>query len=227
MDRTISVDQARRFYDRIGRRQDTQSFYENPALEQLIAAARFREATYVVEFGCGTGAFALRILEKDLPVRCRYSGFDLSSTMVGIARQRLAPFSQRASVTQTDGSPGLPLAAAVCDRFVSNYVLDLLPRRMIESVIAEAYRLLRPGGLLCATTLTCGRTVASKALIAVWQAVQRISPILVGGCRPIRLSEFLSEEDWDIIESRTMVSWAVPSAVLVARRRTGSSDEAA
>jgi ubiquinone/menaquinone biosynthesis C-methylase UbiE len=227
MDRTLSVDQARRVYDRIGRKQDTQSFYENPALERLIAAARFREAGHVVEFGCGTGAFALRLLKQELPIRCRYSGFDLSSTMVGIARERLAPFSQRATVIQTDGSPRLPLGDAVSDRFVANYVLDLLAERTIEAVLNEAYRLLRPGGILCAASLTRGCTVASKALITIWRTLHRISPILVGGCRPIRLSEFLSEDDWDIVLSETVVSWTVPSAILVARRRSASGDEAA
>ncbi len=219
MDRTLSVDRARRVYDRIGRKQDTQAFYENPALNRLLSAGRFPEARHVVEFGCGTGAFARRLLEEQLPDRSRYSGFDLSSTMVQIARERLSRYASRASVVQTEGSVRLPLEDSASDRFVANYVLDLLALPMIEAVASEAYRLLRPGGLVCATSLTFGRTVPSKLIIAIWQSVRRISPILVGGCRPIRLERYFPDDRWDIVLQDTVIAWGVPSAVLVAARR--------
>ena len=55
---------ARAFYDRFGKKQDCQSFYEDPALDELIAHASFEDARSVFEFGCGTGKFAARILEN-------------------------------------------------------------------------------------------------------------------------------------------------------------------
>jgi cyclopropane fatty-acyl-phospholipid synthase-like methyltransferase len=44
---------------------------------------------------------------------------------------------------------GAPIGepAAAYDRFVSNYVFDLLSEEDIRAVIAEAYRVLRPGGI--------------------------------------------------------------------------------
>ena len=58
---------ARRFYDRFGSRQDTQGFYENPALDDLVKHANFERALSVLEFGCGTGSFARRLFEAVLP----------------------------------------------------------------------------------------------------------------------------------------------------------------
>jgi hypothetical protein len=37
----LSTEQARRVYDRLGAKQDTQAFYENPAFDRLIAAGDF------------------------------------------------------------------------------------------------------------------------------------------------------------------------------------------
>ena len=40
---------------------------------------------------------------------------------------------------------------------------------------------------------------------------------LVGGCRPIEVSSFISEHQWAILNNQIVVSWGVPSDVLVAR----------
>jgi ubiquinone/menaquinone biosynthesis C-methylase UbiE len=214
----LTTEQARRVYDRIGSKQDTQAFYENAALDRLVAAADFKHARHAVEFGCGTGRFALRLLQRELPEQSTYSGFDLSSTMVGIARERLAPYGTRASVTQTDGSPRLPLADASCDRFVSTYVFDLLTGSHIEAVVKEAHRLLSPDGLLCITSLTHGQGMVSKSLMALWKALQRLSAPLVGGCRPIGVSQYVPADKWQVKLSTVLVRWGVPSEVFVARR---------
>ena len=48
----------RRPYDRIGRSQDTQRFYEDPPTDHLWEFTDFETAASVVELGCGTGRFA-------------------------------------------------------------------------------------------------------------------------------------------------------------------------
>ena len=60
---TLTPSEARTFYDKFGEKQDTQGFYENPALEDLIVHADFQHAQKVFEFGCGTGKFAERLLQ--------------------------------------------------------------------------------------------------------------------------------------------------------------------
>ena len=126
----FTPDDARRFYDRFGSKQDTQGFYENPALDDLVKHADFEHARSVLEFGCGTGSFARKLFETVLPADARYLGLDISGTMIGLATRRLEPWQARAEVRQADGSPCLPVPNASVDRFLATYVFDLLEPRI-------------------------------------------------------------------------------------------------
>jgi hypothetical protein len=54
----LSSERAKRFYDWMGAKQDTQCFYERPALADLIVHLELARAESVIEFGCGTGRLA-------------------------------------------------------------------------------------------------------------------------------------------------------------------------
>ena len=58
---------ARRFYDRIGRLQDTQRFYEYPAVRRLVELGSFEASRAVFELGCGSGRLAADLLGSVLP----------------------------------------------------------------------------------------------------------------------------------------------------------------
>jgi len=222
---TLTRQQARDFYDRFGRRQERQALYEQPALDRLVEYGEFGAAETVVEFGCGSGSFAQRLMDEELPPNATYTAFDLSETMAELTRKRLVRFGARVSVTRTDGRPRIPLPPSSCDRFVSNYVLDLLSGQDISRTLDQAWSLLRPDGLLCLTSLTYGTTFVSKLTIAAWLAVHSLRPSLVGGCRPILLTDFLGPASWKILYSTTVVAYGVPSQVLIARPRAHSRDE--
>src|SRR5579859_4682314 len=93
--RMLTRQQAKVFYDRLGAKQDWQAFYEVPVTNNLIAHAALEQAQSVFEFGCGTGAFAERVLSHHLSPRVCYLAVDSSSTMVALARTRLARFGER------------------------------------------------------------------------------------------------------------------------------------
>ncbi len=215
--RTLSREEARAFYDRFGAKQDLQ-FYENRAVEEPLARSAFEKATAVVELGCGTGRLAERLLREHLPLGATYHGFDVSATMVGLARARLGPWSDRARVEQTSGAPFLPRPNESCDRFLSTYVLDLLSEEDIRATLLEAGRLLVPGGLLCLAGLTIGEKGFSRAVCFLWSRVHALRPALVGGCRPIRLLEFLGGE-WRLLHRGAVSSFGVSSEVVVAEAR--------
>ena len=214
----LSYQQAKSFYDRFGKKQDGQGFYEDVATEALIRNARFDRAGAVLEFGCGTGRFAERLLERHLPEAARYVGVDISDTMVALARERLDRFGQRAKVYLSHGSPRLHFEADAFDRFVSNYVLDLLTHEDSRTAVQEAWRVLSEGGLLGITSLTHGFSAVSRMVAGIWTAIHAIRPSLVGGCRPIRLRELVTEDGWKIRYNDRLSGYGVPSEILVAEK---------
>lgn len=215
--RTLSHEDARRVYDRIGSFQDTQAFYEDRTTGELVTHGSFETAERVFEFGCGTGRFAESLLAR-MPPRATYKGVDLSPKMVGLALARLAPFGSRAEVALSDGGPPVSEPAGSCDRWVSTFVLDLLSERETEAVLAEAHRMLLPRGLLCLAGLSPGTTWPSRALSRFWSMVHRLKPDLVGGCRPLELQAFLAPNRWRVLHHARLAPFFIASEAIVAER---------
>jgi ubiquinone/menaquinone biosynthesis C-methylase UbiE len=221
----LSHAQARKFYDRFGSKQDAQFFYEDSALDDLIAHASFGQANALFELGCGTGRFALSLLARLLPPEATYLGTDLSQTMINLAAQLLLPYRERAKVALSDGSMHFPLPDHCVDRVVSAYVFDLLSEADIRAAVAEAHRILLPGGKLCLVGLTEGVTFPSRIVSTLWSAICALHAPLVGGCRPVRLDSFFDQNDWSI-EYRNVVSqFGISSAVLIATPKAQPAPE--
>ena len=218
MPRMLTHEQARAFYNRFGKKQDRQGFYEDRAIGALIAHGNFREATAVFEFGCGTGRFAETLLKDHLLPGAAYTGVDISQTMVSLAKARLAPFGPRADVRLTDGSLRFDFRPSSFDRFVSNYVLDLLAFDDIAEVLREAERLLLGGGMLGLVSLTHGFTPLSRIVVSLWRRIHALRPSLVGGCRPVSLTEFVTGPVWQVLFHDRFSSFGMPSEVLVAEK---------
>jgi ubiquinone/menaquinone biosynthesis C-methylase UbiE len=214
----LDAEQARRVYDRIGRLQDTQRIYEGRAVAELVAAGRFPEAHAVLEVGCGTGALAARLLERELPRDARYLGVDLSPRMAAIARRRVAPFGGRAEIRIADAAEGLPADDRWADRVVSTYVLDLLSPTRAAALLAESARALAPGGLLCLASLTAGRDGAARVLAAAWTRLWALRPQLVGGCRPSDVLPLLEGPEWHVESARVVTTLGIATQVVIARR---------
>ena len=213
MSRTLTQDQARDYYDRFGARQDDQHYYEDPATNDLIAHARFSNAQSVIEFGCGTGRFAHTLLTHHLSDQATYLAIDQSTAMVKLAQDQLKPFDTRVRVLQTNS---ISLSSESCDRFISNYVLDLLSDQDIHTLLQEAHRLLQPGGLLGLVGLTNGFSLFSKIVSKTWNTIHTLRPQWVGGCRPLELHTYLFKPQWQIIYANKLAPYGIPSEILIA-----------
>jgi hypothetical protein len=112
----------------------------------------------------------------------------------------------------------LPGADGAFDHFLATYVFDLLTPNDATALLAEAARLLATGGLLTLVSLTHGTTPASRIIASVWSVIATRWPALVGGCRPIELRDLIKPPEWHIDYCDVVVSWGVPSEVVVARR---------
>ena len=137
---------------------------------------------------------------------------------MGLAGKQLAPFGERAAVRLSDGSPKLEVATASVDRFLSNFVLDLLSNEDIETLLEEAHRVLVPGGLLALVSLTRPFTPASRIVMTGWRLLFALRPSLVGGCRPIGLMERLPPPKWSVRHHERISRFGIPAEVLVTER---------
>jgi ubiquinone/menaquinone biosynthesis C-methylase UbiE len=216
--RGLTKENVENFYDHFGARQDRQNYYEDVALADLLEHAHFEAAEAVVEFGCGTGRFAEQLLGVHLPNTTTYWGCDVSATMIDLSRKRLSPHGHRANLWKSTGGPDLPLPSECADRFVSNYVLDILSFEEIDAVLGEAQRILKKEGLLCLTGLTKGKGLFSKLWTAFWNIRFTLNPKWVGGCRPIEVRDLL-DAGWKIEHYHVAVVRGISSEVVVARKR--------
>ncbi len=213
----LSAEQVRRVYDRIGRLQDSQAFYEDAAIDDLIAHGDFEHAHRVIEIGCGTGRLARRLLDRHLPSDATYLGVDLSARMVAITRSRIEPYASRCSVDLVDATTTWPPVAGAADRVVATYVFELLDPTATGILLTRIRDALAPGGLVCVASLTHGRDGVARAVSSVWTALWRYRPSLVGGCRPVALAERLGEAGWETTHPRALTRWGFTSEIIVAR----------
>lgn len=218
MARTLSVDEARKYYDRHSAKQDKQGWYEDKALSDMCDNAQLGDAAAILEFGCGTGRLAEELLSRRLSDVTTYLGLDLSSEMVKRARARIAPFTERAEIRLTEGDVRFDVENESIDRLLACYVLDLLSNQDINLFFSEANRVLQPGGLLCTAGLTQGASPSSKLVSRIWSFVQSLLPKLVGGCRPLNLRDRLDGNKWSVLYHQTVIASGVPSEILIAKR---------
>jgi len=222
----LTAEQARRVYDRIGRAQDTQGFYEDAAKRRLTQLGVFERARSMFELGCGTGRFAARLLRERLPTDARYLGVDVSPRMVSLARSRLRRYAPRAEAVLLDPPAlALPGSDGGYDRFVATYVFDLLADEQARVLLAEAHRLLAPGGLLCIASLTEGVTRAGRVVSGAWATLAHRWPALLGGCRPIEVERLLAAGWWRVQQREVITRWGVPTEIVVAVSRESTKSD--
>lgn len=223
--KVLTSAEAQKYYDRFGKKQDTQGFYEDPALDDLIIHGRFQDARKIFEFGCGTGKFAARLLAEYLPSTATYLGCDVSPVMISLAAQRLKRYAERAQLIRSEGPVRFSLPDHSVDHVIASYVLDLLSEENTRAFFAEAHRVLIPEGKLCLASLTQGVTPRSRLVASLWTAVFRLRASFVGGCRPLRLPPYIDRGLWHFEHQRVLTPFGVPSEVLILSAMVGPASE--
>ncbi len=216
MTRTIDKTQARRFYDAFGRKQDAQAFYEDVAVNKLLEAVDLTRTRHLVEIGCGTGRLAERLLTSVLPRDARYTGIDISDTMIRLARDRVSPFADRARLVRQDASEAdIPADA---DALISCYVLDILSEADIRALLDRIADATGPPCRLGLVSLTPGDSPMTRAISSAWSLIHRLRPLTVGGCRPLRLAPLIDPARWSIQHHSLTRAFGLCSEIIVADR---------
>jgi ubiquinone/menaquinone biosynthesis C-methylase UbiE len=218
MTHALQFDQAKRFYDHLGSRVDWLKFYEASVVDRALRAAGLTRASSVLEFGCGSGRVAEKLLESELPAGACYSGLDISTTMVELTRRRLHRFGDRATALQYDGG-AFPFSGETFDAFFSSFVFDLLEPDYMAYVMREAHRVLRPGARACITSMAGPTSTPTRVVTSLWTALWHVSPWLVGGCRPVDIAAAVDPDQWTVEHHEVVTRLGMNSAILCATRK--------
>lgn len=119
-------------------RSAVQQHYEAPLLRRLGGAT---EGERVLEVGCGRGVGTQIILEQFGAERV--TAFDLDPDMVDLARQRLAPWRERVTLTVGDAEQ-VDEPDQSFDAVFDFGIIHHIPNW--RAAISEVHRVLRPGG---------------------------------------------------------------------------------
>jgi ubiquinone/menaquinone biosynthesis C-methylase UbiE len=151
-----------RFWDRLAERYARQPIADEAAYRRKLEMTRdyLRPDMAVLEFGCGTGGTAI----LHAPHVRHITAIDFSEAMLAIARGKAAAAGvDNVSFERTDIA-GFTAPAGSFDVVLGLSILHLLKDK--DAVIAQVFRLLRPGGVFISSTTCVGDTMGAFKFIA-------------------------------------------------------------
>ena len=114
--------------------------YTSSLYRLLIPLLRLNESNCIIEAGCGPGN-GVEILREMIPVSIKIFASDLSEKMI---EKCISKEFENVEVILADNEC-LPYEDCICDRYIANLSLHLVYNPV--SMLKEAYRLLKPGGI--------------------------------------------------------------------------------
>ena len=183
---------------------------ETRARHSCLDRARVRDGEAVLEIAVGTG-LAFRDLVR-LNVSGLTEGIDLTEAMLRRARHKVDGLPGRHRLRVGDAHH-LDFPDGQFDLVVNNYMFDLLPETDFAPVLAEFRRVLKPGGRIALVNMA----IADRWPHRIYDALYRVSPRLLGGCRGVSLDPFLNAAGFVNVRAEHVSQLWFPSEVVTAQ----------
>ena len=174
--------------------------------------------THVLEIGCGTGELAAMLVSNG----CTVTGYDLSPSMVAVARERIEAekLQGRFSVTNMGVDAMDRLETGSFGAVVSTLALSELTDDERRYTLRHAFRALTPGGLLVIADEVIPRTKARRIMHSLARIPMLAATYLVSQSTTRPLANLAEEvEDAGFTVHKEVRSHGDSFALLVATRR--------
>ncbi|HEX4606997.1 MAG TPA: methyltransferase domain-containing protein [Urbifossiella sp.] len=209
----------RHFYDRIATAYDLIADANERAARQAgVRALGLTGGEVVLELGFGTGNEILDLAGLVGPTG-RVAGIDISPGMLAVANRKLAAAAPATAVDlRTGDARALPFGDGEFDAVYTSFTLELFPAEDIPTVLAEARRVLKPGGrigVVSMATVRAGDRASALEHAYVW--MHRHFPHLVD-CRPIDTDGVVAAAGFRVAGVTDLEIWTMPVRVVVGWR---------
>jgi ubiquinone/menaquinone biosynthesis C-methylase UbiE len=209
----------RAFYDRISGVYDwLADANEGPVRRAGVAALGVKPGERVLELGFGTGNEVLELAGLVGPAGA-VAGIDVSPGMLQVAHEKLAERKPAAAVELTVGDARrLPYPDESFDAVYTSFTLELFPEDDVTLVLAEVWRVLKPGGRVAVVSMATPKGSEPNTLLErgyVW--MHRHFPHIVD-CRPIDPAAVVSAAGFTVASETRMAIWTMPVAVVVGKK---------
>jgi demethylmenaquinone methyltransferase/2-methoxy-6-polyprenyl-1,4-benzoquinol methylase len=209
----------RHFYDRIAEAYDfIADSNERAARQAGVQALALKPGETALELGFGTGNEILDLAGR-VGSTGKVAGIDISAGMFAVAKRKLAANAPAAPVDLRVGDArSLPFPDASFDAVYTSFTLELFPKADIPVVLAEARRVLKPGGrfgVVSMATVRQGHHTSALERVYVW--MHRHFPHLVD-CRPIDTEGVVSAAGFKITAVQDLEIWTMPVRVVLGVR---------
>jgi ubiquinone/menaquinone biosynthesis C-methylase UbiE len=196
-------------YSRLAFIYDTWTYFtESRSLDLALDSAAIRDGDAVLEVAVGTGIAFREILRRN--PSGRNVGVDLTEAMLSRARARAEASGTPYELVCGDAR-ALAFPTATFDVVMNNNMLGLVPQDMIEPILSEMFRVLRPSGRLVIATMMHppGRFA---------EVVYRVGASWLGGWRDVEPAPFVRAAGFVDVERQSVTQLGIPTQVLRARK---------
>jgi len=197
-------------WDRLASAYPRQVPWERVALAAAVDLAGLAPEETLVDLGTGTGELLAEVARRQRRPRIAI-GVDTSPAML-----RHVPSLPSGWRVMRASVEALPLGAGSADVVTAAYLLHVLADDARANALAEARRVLRPGGRFVCVTPFAPRRGAARAGAAALDLAAAVAPGRLGGLRTLDPRPELAASGFTVLRARTLRR-GYPSLCVLAR----------
>ena len=209
LDARISQNDITHLYNRIAPVYDFRGrLTETRARNRSLELADISDGEDILEVAVGTGLAFYEIASRN--PNGTNTGIDLTDGMLQKAKKRLKSLPHTNYRLSIGTAFDLEMEDESVDTLINSYMFDLIPHADIEKILLEFRRVLRSEGKLILVNMT----EAEQPGGSIYKLMYRLSPGLMGGCRPVALSGRLEKTGFRVDVREYYQQMLFPSEVI-------------